>query len=97
MAHKWWEDALEKASANAYDQFMADAGLEVRPRAHQSSCRALASALIRPKAAVLPDRRGRHGLARDPEAVSFKSASPSYSGFEYCGPARVRTRKPRAT
>jgi len=30
VAHKWWEDALEKASANAYDQFMADAGLEVR-------------------------------------------------------------------
>ena len=30
VAHKWWEDALEKASAHAYDQFMADAGLEVR-------------------------------------------------------------------
>ena len=35
VAHKWWEDALEKASANAYDQFMADAGLEVS----LSSCR----------------------------------------------------------
>ena len=32
VAHKWWEDALEKASANAYDQFMVDAGLEVCAR-----------------------------------------------------------------
>ena len=38
MAHKWWEDALEKASANAYDQFMADAGLEARCCSQGSSC-----------------------------------------------------------
>ena len=30
VAHKWWEDALEKASASAYEDFMAEAGLQVR-------------------------------------------------------------------
>jgi hypothetical protein len=30
VEHKWWEDALEKASANAYEDFMAEAGLQVR-------------------------------------------------------------------
>ena len=33
VAHKWWEDALEKASASAYEQFMTDAGLQVRSAA----------------------------------------------------------------